>query len=172
MRKILLNVAVSLDGYIEGPNGEYDWCFTDQDYGMTDFYQQIDSTFMGRKSYELMLSMGDVEVPNAPVLKNYVFSQTLEKVKPGYFLVKGDIKKEIDHIKSQDGKDIWLFGGAGLTKSLLLLGLIDRIGLAVHPIILGGGTPLFHNLPMRTKLRLISSKEFSSGLVYLTYQMA
>src|SRR5262245_37441738 len=163
MRKILLQLAVSLDGYIEGPNGEYDWCFMDQDYGMSEFFKRIDSVFYGRKSYELALGMGDVEMPQ-PKLNEYVFSTTLQSVKPGTTLINGDIKTKVNKIKSEAGKDIWLFGGAGLTTSLLNLGLVDEISLAVHPIILGSGKLLFNNIQKRIGLTLIDHKAYSTGL--------
>jgi len=169
MRKIILSVAVSLDGYIEGPNGEYDWCFTDQDYGMSDFFKRIDSLFIGRKSYELTLTMGDDAMPGFPKLTEYVFSKTLAEVKHGALLINGDTETEVKRIKNKPGKDIWLFGGADLTRSLLNLALIDEIGLAVHPIILGGGKPLFSNIKNRIQLTLTHSKTYSSGLVFLSY---
>lgn len=169
MRKLILGLAISLDGYIEGPNGEYDWCFTDQDYGMPDFFKRIDSMFIGRKSYELMQSMGEAGTEGFPQLKEYVFSRTLQEVKPGAILVKGDIEKEVKKIKSEPGKDIWLFGGASLTDALLEISLIDEIGLAVHPILLGGGKPLFKNRDRRTPLTLTDAKTYSTGLVSLTY---
>jgi dihydrofolate reductase len=172
MRKVILGVAVSLDGYIEGPNGEYDWCFTDQDYGMSDFFKRIDSLFIGRKSYELTLTMGEAAMPGFPKLTEYVFSTTLKRVKPGAILIKEDIEAAVKRIKNEPGKDIWLFGGASLTTSLLNLGLIDEIGLAVHPLILGGGKPLFSNLQGRIPLTLIDTKRYSSGLVSLTYTLA
>lgn len=171
MRKVVLGVAVSLDGFIEGPNGEYDWCFTDQDYGMTDFYKRIDSIFIGRKSYEFALSMGDVEMPGFPRLKEYVFSNSLTNVREGSMLIKGDIEPQVRAIKGESGKDIWLFGGAGLTTSLLNLKLVDEIGMAVHPIVLGGGKSLFQNVKSRITLRLLDSKTYSSGLVALTYKV-
>lgn len=172
MRKVILGLAVSLDGYIEGPNGEYDWCLTDQDYGMSAFYKRIDSLFIGRKSYDLTLSMGDEAMPDFPKLTEYVFSTTLKEVKPGAILINGDIEAEVNRIKNDPGKDIWLFGGANLTASLLNLGLIDEIGLAVHPIILGSGKPLFSNIKGRIPLKLIDTKTYSSGLVYLTYTLS
>jgi dihydrofolate reductase len=129
MRKVILALAVSLDGFIEGPNGEYDWCFTDQDYGMSDFFNRIDSIFIGRKSYELALTMGDNPMPGFPKLKEYVFSNTLKEVKSGAVLVKGDIQSEVKKIKKENGKDIWLFGGDSLTSSLLKYKFIDEIGL-------------------------------------------
>ncbi len=169
MRKVILALAVSLDGFIEGPNGEYDWCFTDQDYGMSDFFNRIDSIFIGRKSYELALTMGDNPMPGFPKLKEYVFSNTLKEVKSGAVLVKGDIQSEVKKIKKENGKDIWLFGGASLTSSLLKYKLIDEIGLAVHPILLGGGKPLFSDIKERINLRLVDSKTYPAGLVSLTY---
>ena len=170
MRKVILGVAVSLDGFIEGPNGEYDWCFTDQDYGLSVFFKRVDTIFIGRKTYELVLAMGDNSGGNFPKMKEYVFSTTLDKVKEGAELIKGNIKAEVEKIKSEKGKDIWLFGGAGLTTSLLNLGLVDELSLAVHPIILGGGKPLFNNVINKIKLNLIDTKTYSTGLVSLTYR--
>ena len=172
MRKVILSVAVSLDGFIEGPNGEYDWCFTDQDYGMSGFFKRIDSMFIGRKSYELMQTMGDEAMPGFPKLTEYVFSTTLNEVKPGAVLVRGDIDAIVRQIKNQQGKDIWLFGGASLTTLLLNLDLVDEISLAVHPIILGSGKPLFSNIKERTLLTLTDTKTYSSGLVSLNYVLS
>ena len=169
MRKVILGVAVTLDGYIEGPNGEYDWCFTDQDYGMSDFFKQIDSLFIGRKSYELMLKLGNDAIPGFPKLKEYVFSTRLNQVKPGAVLIKENIKHEVEKIKKEAGKDIWLFGGASLTISLLNLGLVDQMNLAVHPLILGSGKPLFTGIQNKIALELMDTKTYSSGLVNLSY---
>ena len=171
MRKIVLGVAVSLDGYIEGPNGEYDWCFTDQDYGLSDFYKRIDAIFIGRRSYELMLSLGEDAVPGMPKFTEYVFSNSLTQVKEGATLIKGDILPQIQKILNEPGKDIWLFGGASLLTSLLNAGLVDEVWLSVHPIVLGSGKPLFENLSRRIKLQLLHSKIYNTGLVSLTYQL-
>lgn len=170
MRKVILGVAVSLDGFIEGPNGEYDWCFTDQDYGLSDFFKRVDALFMGRKSYEMMLGMGETP-PGFPKLKEYIFSTTLTQVKAGAVLVSSDIKNEVEKIKNEKGKDIWLFGGAGLTTSLLNAGLVDELSLAVHPILLGGGKSLFNNIAGRIPMQLADSKTYSTGLVSLTYHL-
>jgi dihydrofolate reductase len=171
MRKIILGVAVSLDGFIEGPAGEYDWCFTDQDYGLSDFLKTVDTMFLGRKTYELALTMADNGDSGFPKLKEYVFSTTLHKVKEGATLIKGDIKNEVEKIKNEKGKDIWLFGGAALTTSLVNLGLVDELSLAVHPILLGSGKPLFNNIKGRINLTLVDTKTFSTGLVSLTYAL-
>ena len=171
MRKIILGVAVSLDGFIEGPNGEYDWCLHDQDYGLSDFFKRIDTLFIGRKTYEMAQAMGEDVPPGFPKFKEYIFSKTLAKVKDGAILIKDNIKAEVEKIKMEKGKDIWLFGGAGLTISLLNLGLVDEISLAVHPIILGGGKPLFNNIKERIHLKLADIKTYSTGLVSLTYHL-
>lgn len=167
MRKVILGLAVSLDGYIEGPNGEYDWCFIDQDYGMTDFLKRIDAMFMGRKTYEM--SLGAEGWVGFPKLKQYIFSTTLNNVQADKTLIKNNIKEQVEAIKNEDGKDIWLFGGAGLAASLINLGLVDELSLAVHPILLGGGKPLFSGINNRIYLTLANSKTYSTGLVSLTY---
>jgi len=168
MRKVILGLAVSLDGFIEGPNGEYDWCLTDQDYGMKAFFERVDTVFVGRKTYEMSLGMegGDWGMPK---MKEYIFSTTLDTVKKGAILMKGDIKKEVDKIKNEKGKDIWMFGGASLTASLMNLGLIDELWLAVHPILLGSGKPLFSGIKERIHLQLTNCETYSSGLVSLKY---
>ncbi|QMW06653.1 dihydrofolate reductase family protein [Spirosoma foliorum] len=172
MRAIILNLAVSLDGFIEGPNGEYDWCFTDQDYGMTDFLARIDALFMGRKTYELLTNPDEPASNYAfPDYKRYVFSNTLQEVESGFELIRGDLKAQVNGLKSQSGKDIWLFGGADLTAAFLEEGLVDELLLAIHPIILGGGKPLFTKSKERINLTLSDSKTYSSGLVSVSYKL-
>ncbi|HWA35521.1 MAG TPA: dihydrofolate reductase family protein, partial [Cyclobacteriaceae bacterium] len=120
MRKIILGVAVSLDGFIEGPNGEFDWCFNDQDYGMMDFFRRIDAIFIGRKSYEVAKQM---EGQNNPLtgVKTYVFSNTITRLDDkDEFLVPGkDLEGVVESIRDAPGKDIWLFGGAMLTGEFM-----------------------------------------------------
>ncbi len=170
MRKVILGVAVSLDGFIEGPDGEYDWCLTDQDYGFSDFFKRVDTIFVGRKTYEMSLGM-EGGGAGFPTFKEYVFSTTLDKVKDGATLIKDNIKNEVLKIKKDTGKDIWLFGGAGLTTSLMNLGLVDELSLAVHPILLGSGKPLFNNIKDKINLTLLDTKTYSTGLVSLTYTL-
>ncbi len=168
MRKVVLGVAVSLDGFIEGPNGEYDWCTIDPDYSFEEFFERLDTIFVGRKTYEMTAGM-EGGPPGFPAFKEYVFSTTLDKVKEGATLIKGDTKTEVERIKKEKGKDIWLFGGGELTTSLMNLGLVDELSLAVYPVILGGGKPLFHNIKDRIKLTLVNTETYSTGLVSLTY---
>ncbi|GAB3505033.1 dihydrofolate reductase family protein [Emticicia fontis] len=173
MRKVILGLAVSLDNFIEGPNGEYDWCFTDQDYGLNEFFKRVDTVFLGRKSYEM--SFGAEEESGGfefPKMKEYVFSNTLIQVKEGVTIISGDIKAEVEKIKQEEGKDIWLFGGANLTTTLMSLGLVDEFWLSVHPIVLGAGKPLFQGLTERTHLKLVDTKVYETGLVSLKYVLA
>jgi dihydrofolate reductase len=168
MRKLILGVATSLDGFIEGPRGEYDWCLADQDYGLSEFFKRFDAIFVGRKTYEVSQSMLGGP-PGFPKFKEYIFSTSLQKVKDGAVLIHSDIKAQVDKIKAEKGKDIWLFGGAGLTTSLMNMGLVDELSLTIYPVLLGGGKPLFSNLSDRVKLKLADTKTFSTGVLSLTY---
>lgn len=169
MRKIVLGLAVSLDGYIEGPNGEIDWCFTDQDYGMSSFFERIDTVFTGRRSYELMLRMGETATSGFPRMKEFVFSNTLTEIQGDRFLVRGDLAQAVESIRREPGKDIWLFGGSSLISSFMNAGYVDEYWLSVHPVILGGGKPLLAAVRDRIHLRLLEAKSFPSGLVSLKY---
>lgn len=171
MRKVILAVAVSLDGFIEGPNGEYDWCFNEPEYSLKEFFKRIDTIFVGRRTYEMSSEM-EGGPAGFPEFKEYIFSNTLHKVKEGATLINGDVKSQVEKIKTEKGKDIWLFGGAGLTTSLINLGLVDELSLAVYPILLGGGKPLFRDIRDEIKLMLVGTKTYSTGLVSLTYNIA
>jgi dihydrofolate reductase len=166
MRKIILSVAVSLDGHIEGPHREYDWCFNDQN-GSTNFMSGIDTLFMGRKTYEMSLRQGPI--PSFPKFKQYVFSYSLTDVCDGYELINLNVRDRIRQIKQESGKDIWLFGGAQFTSWLANEGLIDEMRIALHPVVLGGGKPLFTGLVHRLNLGLTTVEQYPSGLLMLTY---
>ena len=173
MRKVILGLAVTLDGYIEGPNGEYDWCFTDQDYGLNEFFSRIDAVFMGRKSYETAQAYAEANngqlAPSMPPVKTYVFSQTVKKTADDAVLISEDAMAEARKIKQQPGKDIWLYGGASLTDALMNEGLVDELWMSVHPLLLGSGKPLFRPQNNRTQLTLLESKTYETGLVSLRY---
>jgi dihydrofolate reductase len=146
MRKIILSVAVSLDGFIEGPKGEYDWCPPPSKKEMDDFLKNIDIIFMGRKSYEMA---GEFMTPEK---MTYVFSNKLKQVRgKNVKLLGGDIMKEVEKIRKQPGKDIWLWGGAELTSSFINQNLVDEMWLGLVPIVLGKGKPLFLNIDSRKK---------------------
>ena len=169
MRKVILNLAVSLDGFIEGPNGEYDWCFADQDYGMSAFFEGIDTVFMGRKSYDLIVTAGDPDV--FPELTKYIFSDTLThpQLNNAQVIGKADFIQKVKSIKDETGRSIWLFGGGDLISSFLNAGLIDQFILSVHPVLLGGGKVLFKDLTKRLDLMHLDTISYPGGLVQLTY---
>ena len=169
MRKIIVNLCCSLDAFIEGPNGEIDWCLTDQDYGMTAFLDSIDTILFGRHSYIQLLEMA----PDAFSDKNKVVcSQSLLAKDHTARIISENIKEEIQKLVAQPGKDIWFFGGADLLSTFLNLGLIDEMMIAVHPLILADGKPLFSNINHRKSMKLIDSKTYSTGLVQLHYSVA
>ena len=175
MRKVILQLATSLDGFIEGPQGEYDWCFTDQDYGMADFLKRIDTIFLGRKTYDMMKDMpvnpDDPFTASLAHVKQYVFSNTLDTIpdQTAYHLINTDSVHWIRQYKESTGKDIWLFGGAGLTRSLFESKLVDELILAVHPVLLGSGKSFAQGLNERVKLHFEGSTNYDSGLVMMRY---
>lgn len=168
MRKITLNIATSLDGYIEGPNGEIDWCLNDQDYGLTDFAEDCDTLFMGRKSYELIAQAGLGFFENHAI---YVFSDTLlqDEHLAVTIIRKADSVSFVQNFREEEGRNIWFFGGADLLASFMAENLVDEFLISVHPLILGGGKLLFLASENKIDLMLINHKSYSSGLVQLRY---
>lgn len=186
MRKVILNLAVTLDGFIEGPNGEIDWCITDDDPGAEEgisshfdqFLARIDTIFYGRISYDLWgqyLPSSDATPGEKKLWENvhskskYVFSRHPAESKDAVY-VTSDIADKVNELKAQPGKDIWLYGGASLITSFMNLGLIDSYLLAVHPVILGGGKPLFSDLKDRTNLKLNGAVTSKSGVILVDYE--
>ncbi|MES2267838.1 MAG: dihydrofolate reductase family protein [Bacteroidota bacterium] len=169
MRKVILNLAVSLDGFIEGPNGEYDWCFDDQDYGMEEFFSHTDTIFIGRKSFDMIRD----DAGMFPVKEIYVFSDTIVPEPGETFQVinAADFEKKVDAILNADGGDIWLFGGAELVSAFMEKRLIGELLLAIHPVILGEGKPLFKDIKNRVDLTLVDQKAYDSGLLQVRYQL-
>jgi len=183
MRKVILDLAVTLDGYIEGPNGEVDWCIIDNDIGgneksfLETFPDEIDAVFYGRISYEMYGNYipeeeGQFKAFYEKVNKmdKYIFSSTLDKVDGGHIVIKDNIVEEVNRIKNQSGKNIWLFGGGSLITHFVNHNLIDEYRLALHPVILGGGKPLFQNIQDRVNLELIDFKGSKSGVTSLYYR--
>lgn len=177
MRKIILDLAMTLDGFIEGPNGEVDWCIMDDDMDFEGFLSTIDSIFYGRVSYDAWGNFqpddqaSDTEKKlweHVHAKKKYVFSHQARQDERAVF-IQTDIVAEITKLKKQDGKDIWLYGGAGLIRSFIQANLVDIYRISVHPLALGSGKPLFEDLTERLKLQLIQTRVFRSGVVQLIY---
>ena len=172
MRKILLNAALSLDGRIEGPAGECDWCYADQDYGMTAFLDRIDTIMMGRRSYLALQKQAEAAgtTPHAmwPDKKIVIVSRNLKDAPDGTKLIN---ERGIEPLKMRrKKKDIWLFGGAQLFTALLGADLVDEMHLAMHPVLLGPGKPLLEGLHRRVDFELIEHIAYSTGLVQLIYR--
>ena len=186
MRKIILNLAVSLDGFIEGPNGEIDWCIIDDEpaseSGTASHFDQflagIDTIFYGRVSYDLWGQYQPVSnaSPAEKKLwegvhskKKYVFSEKAGLSGTGATYITSEAAAKVSEIKRQPGKDIWLYGGAQLITSFMNWGLVDNFLLAVHPVILGGGKPLFSGIKDRVGLTLNRVVTSPSGVILLDY---
>lgn len=171
MRKIILDLAVTLDGFIEGPNGEVDWCIMDEELKFDQFLDSIDTIFYGRVSYDMWgnfqpdenVSSTDRSLWEAiHSKKKFVFSS---KANDTFITVD-----KVAEIKQQAGKDIWLYGGAKLITTFINLDLIDSYRVSVHPTVLGAGKPLFENLKGRLNLRLVDTNRFQSGVIQLIYE--
>ncbi|HEY9847950.1 MAG TPA: dihydrofolate reductase family protein [Leptolyngbyaceae cyanobacterium] len=167
MRKLILFIACSLDGYIARTNGDVDWLFTDRDYGYSDFFAKIDTVLMGRRTYEQLLTFGEYPYQGT---QGFVFSKTPKsKSDENVEFISNDVTNFIRNLKHENGKDIWLVGGAELIRSCMQEDSIDEFVISLHPIILGEGILLFRS-PLATKgLTLQNSQVFDTGLVQLTY---
>ncbi len=173
MRRLRYGVATSLDGFIAGPNGEYDWIVPDPTMDWAALWAQFDILLMGRRTYEIALTRRNLFSGSGQ--QWIVVSRTLKpEDNPGITILGSGIAGAVAALKTQPGlqpqKDIWLFGGGVLFRSMLDAGLVDAIDLSVMPVLLGSGVPL---LPegRRQTLRLDTSKVLPSGILMLKYSV-
>jgi dihydrofolate reductase len=176
MRRVRYSVAMSLDGYIAGPNGEHDWIVMDPEIGtgFADYFKQFDTFLIGRKTFAAMArpgKRGGGAMGMFGGFKTVVFSRTLDpRDYPKLTIVSGDVKSAVTDLKRAEGKDIWLFGGGELFRSLLDLDLVDTIEVGVIPVMLGGGIPLLPPPASRAELTLVRHRAFEkTGTVSLEY---
>lgn len=168
MRKIVYSVAASLDGYVAGPNGEADWIVMDPEIDFAGLMARFDTVLMGRRTFEAARQQGGGGA--MPGVESVVVSRTLRPADhPGVTIVGDDLAAAVADLRGRPGKDIWLFGGGSLFRSLLDLGLVDAVEVAVMPVLLGGGVPLVPPGP-RSALRLTGSRVYrATGTVGLEY---
>ena len=169
-RRLRYQVAMSLDGFIAGPHGEFDWIVGDPSIDFGALYAEFDTAVMGRKTYEVLTAQGGNGA--MPGLEVIVFSRTLRATShPGVRVLNDDPREVVADLKAKRGRDIWLYGGGSLFRSLLDAGLVDTVEPAVIPVLLGDGIPL---LPQgaSTKLVLSDYKVLpASGILALSYSV-
>lgn len=170
MRRVLYRVATSVDGYIAGPHGEFDWIVPEPSLDLSAVYAAVDTVLLGRRTYELTLQPGTPPWPAGWHV--YVFSRTLEPAQhPRVRVVSGDAGATVAGLRTRPGKEIWLFGGGSLFRTLLEAKQVDIVELAVSPVVLGGGVPLLETGAPLTRLALVESQSYPSGVVTLRYEV-
>ena len=170
MKKVVLGVGISLDGYIARPDGAVDFLFMPKDYSMAPFFKRVDAAVMGRKTFEMGLKLGGGKLSNYG-MKCYVFSRTLGNIRHEDFAVVNEpLKPFIEALKKKKGKDIWLMGGGELTRAFLQDDLVDELYLGVVPTLIGEGIPAFPSGFPQREFALAENKTYSKGLIALRYE--
>ena len=169
MRRIRFGGAISLDGYIAGPEGQYDWIQTDPDLDFAAMFAQYDTLLIGRRTWMAMVAVGNTE--SMPGITSYVFSRTLRAEDcPGATLVSSDAAGFVARLKNEPGKDIALFGGGVLFRSLLDAGLVDTVEVSLIPVLLGDGIPLLPPPYGPVRLKLSAERVLpTTGTISLEY---
>jgi dihydrofolate reductase len=170
MRKIRYCVAMSLDGYIAGPNGEADWIVIDPEMNFAELWAQFDTSIMGRRTYEAaMARLGESSMQR---IKTIVVSRTLCQADHPKATILSELTRDwLQSLRAQKGKDIWLFGGGELFRLLLEMHEVDTIEVSIVPVLLGDGVKLLPPPAQQTKLTLSSHKIYRSGRVALIYEV-
>ena len=171
MRRVVYSCAMSLDGYIAGPNGEYDWIVMDPDIDFTAMQARFDTFLIGRKTFDAMRRMGS-DGKAAAGARNIVFSRTLKASEYPHLTVSADAERTVAELRARPGKYISLFGGGELFRSLLAAGLVDGVEVGVIPVLLGGGIPLLPSPAARAALKLKKQRVYEkTGSVLLEYDI-
>ena len=166
MRRIRYQVACSLDGYIADTAGQTNWIVDEPGIDFTELFDQFDTLLMGRRTYASMLTTAEGFWGK----KVFVFSHTLRQDDhPAVTILSGDVETRLNALRSQPGKDIWLFGGGELLRSLLEIGYVDTVEPAIIPVLLGGGHPFLATPARFSRLSLTAYRVYPSGIVWLEY---
>lgn len=173
MKKVILYIAVSIDGYIAKLDGGVEWLEkipnpNQIDFGYSEFYDSIDTTLMGNATYQQLMSWG-VDFPY-PTKTNYVFSRNPQDPAEYVEFISENISEFIQQLKREEGKDIWLIGGARLNTILLNHNLIDEMIITIIPMILGEGIPLFRGVDKDKLFQLSEIKSFEGGVSQAYYR--
>jgi dihydrofolate reductase len=172
MRRVRYSVAASLDGYIAGPQGESDWIVMDPDLDFNALFASFDTLLLGRKTYEATKQPGSGG-GGMPGMQSYVFSRTLRPEDCPGVILSDNPEEVVKDLKSKEGKDIWIFGGGSLFRSLLELGLVDSVEVAIMPVLLGGGVPFLPPPAKIAKLKLAHHHVYEkTGTVSLAYEVS
>jgi dihydrofolate reductase len=178
MRTLTYGGAVSLDGFLAGVDGSIDWLHFSKDVQqvMADYWKDIDTIFMGRKTYDVSVAQRPKKSKSAkrtePTMRTFVFSRTLKEIDDSDVqLVASDAVEFVRRLKQEPGKDICLMGGGELAQSLLAAGLVDKIGLNIHPILLGSGIPTFRDFGHRIKLTLTECRTLDGGCILANFSV-
>ena len=167
MRKIILFIASSLDGYIAKNDGNVDWLPVSGSSGYDDFYKSIDTVIMGKTTYDQILTFGAYPYPDK---KSYVFTRNSDHKKDGDIQFVNDVEKLTKNILSNPGMNIWLVGGSKIISNFMNLGFIDEIIITIIPTVLGNGIPLFVDIQKEAKFELIKTTDYDT-LVELHYKI-
>jgi dihydrofolate reductase len=170
MRKIRYGVAMSLDGYIAGPRGEADWIVRDPEVNFAEIWAQFDTGLMGRRTYQAAVTrLGEAAFQG---IKTIVVSRTLRQADHPKVTILPELKRDqMQALRAQNGKDIWLFGGGELFHALLEMREVDTVEVSIMPVLLGGGVALLPSPAARANLRLTKHKVYGSGIVSLVYEV-
>ena len=171
MRLVRFGGAMSLDGYIAGPTGEYDWIVMDPEIDFAAMTSQFDTFLIGRKTFDAMKRMGN-EAKSTRGITNIVLSRTLRPEDHPHVRIESDAARLVTELRAQPGRDIAIFGGGELFRSLLAAGLVDRIEMSLIPVLLGGGIPLLPPPAGRAMLKLRGQRVYEkTGTVGLEYDI-